>query len=364
MNVAIYGAGEIGKRVLNKIEPFLNDRNKMIYFVETKKTKEKWQGYIVKDLGEINLKDFDILIAAVPNLSEIRNVSLANHPDRDLIMKKIRFVSQIDVLFNNSFEEFVPYSSVKLDSDLKFVASSVDYSIAESMYMFNKCFAEDQIKIFFDLMKKYCDFDINSKGIFLDIGANIGTTSIYAKKKLAPNMRYIGFEAGYENYKLFKCNCIINDVEDILVENIALGEETCKGSFQYDSYNSGSGCVRYNDDFKDTLEVQSLDGYMCQCIDKEEVKCIWLDTEGCEAEILLGAKNLLNSRRIPMMQEFNPGTYEKRGKDKEYYELMNHTYTNFIDVEDLSKLYDIKFLSEYRKIMENNGKKSGDLFFF
>lgn len=365
MNIAIYGAGKTAEIVYSKMKEFLggDTRNKLVYFVETRKTKEEWCGYRVLELKEINPKDFDVLIVAVPDMYELMNISLTAHSECDVIKEKVKFVSQISSLFSR---EIMPYRSVSIDNDLNFIASSIDYTIGESMYMYGKCFAEDQVKIFFDLMNKYCGFDNKCNGLFLDIGANIGTTCIYAKKKIATNMYYIGFEAGIDNYKMFKCNCIINEVEDIKAEYIALGEKTCKGKYYYNQYNSGGSSVSFDEDQDNNLlKIYSLDEYIEKGnISHEMVSCIWLDTEGCEAEILLGAKSLILSKRIPMMQEFNPLTYEERGKDKDYYALMEKAYTYYIDTFDLSRIYEIRSLSEHKTLLMNRGVHATDLFFF
>lgn len=365
MNIAIYGAGRTGEMVLNKINQFLGERNKLVYFVETKKTKEEHCGYIVRDLLEIKPNEFDVLIVAVPNLNELMNESLVIHPESEKIKKKVRFLSQIAMLFYDNQVDTMPYRSVQVRNNLKFITSSIDYTIGESMYMYDTCFAEHQINLFFELMRQYCKSDDMSNGTFLDIGANVGTTCIYAKKNMAPNLKYIGFEAGIDNYKMFKCNCIINEVEDITAEYMALGEKKCKGNYHYNQYNSGGSGVSFDDEEGSTINIQSLDEYIEQKgIKSENVTCIWLDTEGCEAEILLGAKELITSKKIPLMQEFNPLTYEKRGKDKEYYALMEQCYESFIDVCDVTKRYDISDLSEYKNILMSNGRDAADLFFY
>lgn len=363
LNIAIYGAGKTAEIVYAKMKEFLGGtRNQLVYFVETRKTKEEWCGYRVIELKEINPNDFDVLIVAVPDMFELMNISLTAHPECDAIKEKVKFASQITSLFS---QEIMPYRSVRIDDDLDFIASSIDYTIGESMYMYGKCFAEDQVKKFFDLMNKYCGFDNKCNGLFLDIGANIGTTCIFAKKKIASNMDYIGFEAGIDNYKMFKCNCIINEVEDIKAEYIALGEKTCKGKYYYNQYNSGGSGVSFDEDQDNLLKIYSLDEYIEKGnISPEMVSCIWLDTEGCEAEILLGAKSLILSKCIPMMQEFNPLTYEERGKDKDYYALMEKAYKHYIDIFDLSRIYEISSLSEHKTLLMNRGNHATDLFFF
>ena len=164
---------------------------------------------------------------------------------------------------------------------------------------------------------------------------------------------------------MFKCNCVVNEVEDILTENIALGETKGKGRFYYNVSNSGGSVVNYEKSEDANIEIQTLDEYILDNhIAKDEIDCIWLDTEGCEAEILLGAAERLKSKRIPLMQEYNPFTYIKRGKESAYYEMMKMCYTYFIDIEEPQKKYNIDLLPEYKNVMKEANKKQADLFFF
>ena len=52
--------------------------------------------------------------------------------------------------------------------------------------------------MFFELSNKY--YGGQNKKYFLDIGASIGTTSIYVKKKFGKDLCVIGFEQSKEKF--------------------------------------------------------------------------------------------------------------------------------------------------------------------
>jgi len=86
------------------------------------------------------------------------------------------------------------------------------------------------MKIFHDLAQKYYQVD-DSNGLFLDLGANIGTTGIYFLKKLTPNLKLLAFEPDAENFKMLHANLILNDLyENSIVENFGLGIEESEGA--------------------------------------------------------------------------------------------------------------------------------------
>ena len=359
MKFAIYGIGCLGEKVYQRMDHL---EGEIAYFVQTKKSQDYFHGYEVRSVDKIMSNEFDILIIAVADYCSVHNV-LKKIPNNSEIIKKIRNISQIDYICGEP-DLVMPYKSVKLRNGIQYISTTKDMVIGEAMHLFGKNYAEDQIQTFFELLVNCCNFDKNCEGIFFDIGANIGTTCIYAKKVLASNMKYIGFEAGMENYKLFKCNCILNEVEDIVVEKLALGEKKCKGRYLYSAENPGGSGVSFSDSNVSDIDVVSLDEYIKKNnINEGSVACIWLDTEGCEAEIIIGAKNLLDNR-LPMMQEFNPDEYERRNKAKEYYEIIEKIYSHFIDVENKHVIYDIKEIRSYKDIMKQNNRAQADLFFY
>ena len=92
-----------------------------------------------------------------------------------------------------------------------------------------------------------------------------------------------------------------------------------------------------------------------------------MDTEGFEAQIIEGGKSIFSEVKIPLLQEFNPTIYRKRGVLSEYCKLMNEYYDSFIDMMDYERgnyqLRNIGELFDYSKKMEMEGRLQADLFF-
>ena len=122
-------------------------------------------------------------------------------------------------------------------------------------------------------------------GIFLDIGGNIGTTSIYCKKKLKSDLKYIAF--AHDNWG---------------------GSGMVVGAGNQISESGGDEIVA----------TITLDSYLSEHhISAKDIKYIWIDVKGHEPEVLEGAAQLYNGLAIPTCLEFNQnhymavGSYEK-----------------------------------------------------
>ena len=82
----------------------------------------------------------------------------------------------------------------------------------------------------------------------------------------------------------------------------------------------------------------------------EEVKYIWIDTEGFEPKVLFGAKNLLAKSNVPVFMECNPWTWRKIGLLEKMVDMLkNLGYTRFISVQEFlqankEKIYPIENL--------------------
>jgi len=71
----------------------------------------------------------------------------------------------------------------------------------------------------------------------------------------------------------------------------------------------------------------------------QEVKYIWIDTEGFEPQVLLGAKNLLKENPAPIFMEFNPMIWNKSGFYNQMMELFKECqYTHYILINEFDKI--------------------------
>ena len=117
------------------------------------------------------------------------------------------------ILHFNSARQFGNYFTSCTTADgLHYVATSQDTMIMKNMYTNRRTWAEEDMNMFQALAKMFYNVD-DSEGLFLDLGANIGTTGIYFTKILAPNLKLLAFEPDTENFKLLRTNLILNDIE-------------------------------------------------------------------------------------------------------------------------------------------------------
>lgn len=227
------------------------------------------------------------------------------------------------------------YISCTTSTGLNYVATSEDKMIMLNMYAYRKNWAEDEMKIFHVLAKKYYQID-HSSGLFLDLGANIGTTGIYFLKELTPNLKLLAFEPDAENFKLLRVNLILNDLlEKSTVVNCGLGAADGEETMYQLASNPGMNGMFTNliapNIPSETIKIIPLDKYFAENnLDAEDVKYIWIDTEGFEAQVLLGAQNILRKNPAPIFMEFNPTAWQNSGFYGKILALLGELYESYI----------------------------------
>ena len=254
---------------------------------------------------------------------------------------------------------------------LHYVGTSADKLIIALMYLEQKNHAADAMKAFHALTKKYYRVD-DSDGYFLDLGANIGTTGIYFLTKLAPRLKLFAVEPDAENFKLLRVNLILNDMDTrTTLVNCGLGEDFDTLTMYRDLTNPGGNSVfHYLDGAPtETIQIAPLDYLLAESdISPEEVKYIWIDTEGFEPQVLLGAKNLLAKSFAPVFMECNLLAWQKSGSLDRMIDLLAATgYRHFIWVYEYlqscaEKIYPLDALNDFVKDAPPPLGRIGDIF--
>ena len=240
---------------------------------------------------------------------------------------------------------------------LSYVATSKDDYVIAPMYFNGENHAATEMKTFHALAKKYYNVD-DSTGYFLDLGANIGSTGIYFTNKIAPKLKLLAFEPDAENFKLLRVNLILNDMESkTIAVNCGLGSTFDEMTMYRDLKNPGHNNLTEpkNNVPTETIRIIPLDAFFAENdISAREVKYIWIDTEGFEAQVLLGAKNLLSENPAPVFMEFNPMMWNKSRRFEEMITLLKAVgYTHWIWILELlktgkEKLYTIDKLLDWK----------------
>lgn len=151
---------------------------------------------------------------------------------------------------------------------------------------------------------------------FVDVGANIGTHTLWAMKA---GFRYsICVEADAANFKLLKINQILNDVDDRCRVVLAAASDI-DGHLVLERSPSNFGDHRVASQIDAVDSIHGEESWQKTQIPSRrldtiieghpgglsEIGLVWIDTQGHEGHVLSGAPNLLAST-IPIVAEFWP----------------------------------------------------------
>jgi FkbM family methyltransferase len=179
--------------------------------------------------------------------------------------------------------------------------------------------------------------------IFLDIGANIGTSTIPALKTFGA-AEAVSIEPDNENYKFLRCNLIANEVDDrVQTLQVALSEREGTGTLEVAEESWGDHRVRMKSGLPDgvyrestrrvtPVRLMSFDDMAREIsLDLSRVGIVWMDVQGHEGHVLAGAKSLLASE-TPLAIEYWPyGLRRADGLDM-LHRLIADNYRTVVDV--------------------------------
>lgn len=177
----------------------------------------------------------------------------------------------------------------------------------------------------------------------MDIGANIGTTSIYASKK-HNGMRYIAFEPDDINFQCLKANIELNNCNNIMAYNYAVSNFEGSAEMLINEKNRGGTRIVNEESFDDTdinleqVRVTAIDHFLRNMnIDYKDVKMVWIDVEGHEPFAINGMMDLLRNAHPCMYMELTPKRSGIVGESD--FDLM---FSNITQVYDRVIVPDIK----------------------
>lgn len=229
------------------------------------------------------------------------------------------------------------YCSCKAE-ELTFIASVDDKVIMPTMMRDGQVWSADEMHLFYKLAHEYYALRDDTLGYFLDLGANIGTTSIYFRKKIDTNVEIIAFEPDERNNKLLQINMLLNGlVGEAYVEAYGLSDRRENKELYYDENNpGGTSLVRNSGGTATEVPLISLDEYFEESgFDDAKIKYIWIDTEGFEPFVVGGAMNILKKRAIPLYMEFNPYWWNKQGLLQTMVDYLHEAgYTKYILIQE------------------------------
>lgn len=192
------------------------------------------------------------------------------------------------------------------------------------------------------ILKKQSGRSLDNK-VFVDIGANIGTTVIPAVKSFGARHGY-AFEPEVTNVKLLRQNVIENDLEELVtVVPVALSDVNEDGILEIASTNWGDHRVRkdprqlagrFGEQERPTITVR-LRRFDDVCrelnLDLTDIGLVWMDVQGHEAYVFSGAESLLRSD-VPVVTEYWPYGLRRAGGTQRLHEIIASHYREVVDI--------------------------------
>ena len=177
-------------------------------------------------------------------------------------------------------------------------------------------------------------FKNNDSGIVLDVGAYIGS---YSKLilNITKSVKIYAFEPNPKNFDKLLKN--IND-KRFKAYNLAVGNYDGEIKL-YDKNKVGSDNTCFNEKIivdvynavpvEIKTEIIKLDSFTIKN-NINYIELLKVDVEGYELEVLKGASNLINEKRIKAIQfEFNSMNIYSRVFFKDFYDLLNRNYNMY-----------------------------------
>lgn len=182
---------------------------------------------------------------------------------------------------------------------------------------------------------------------FVDVGANIGVTTIPAVK-LFGAARAHAFEPDPANYALLQGNVAANGLEaEVAASRVAVSDVPGVALLELSGLNSGDHRVRslsasdqgaFGEATRTTIEipVTTLDVYLHENkLPPQDVGVVWIDVQGHEGHVLAGASALVGAG-TPVICEYWPYGLRRAGGLSMFHDLVAGEYGRIIDVRQSS----------------------------
>ncbi len=199
-------------------------------------------------------------------------------------------------------------------------------------------------------------------GIFLDVGANIGTSTLYALRTGRVSRAYC-FEPEPSNLRLLQMNVLLNDLgAQVTVLPQAVTDKPTRISMRISAENPGdhrvvSSAISEANNGCDLMQVEatSLDAFLQHSqLTPGDVSFLWIDTQGHEGSVLAGAQVLME-HGVPMCVEFWPEGLAAAGGLETFCELLTRHYRKFYDLRQAqAEALDIQEIWNYRRRIRAN----------
>jgi len=177
----------------------------------------------------------------------------------------------------------------------------------------------------------------------IDIGANVGITTVTVARKIGRRGKLYSFEPTPEYFNILKENISSNGLENVKVYELAVTDQVGRAPFSQKELSSGivfeEGAKKFE------VSTTSIDRFLSE--EKiERIDLINMDCEGSELLVLKGAKKTLWENKVKIFCEIHHDFLKQLGQSVE--ELVQYLQGLEFQVQSVS-LDDLKMGNNFEK---------------
>lgn len=188
---------------------------------------------------------------------------------------------------------------------------------------------------------------------FLEVGANIGTTTVPALLSHGFR-RAVVCEPEPRNLSLLELNLVANDLErDVKICRAAIGEADGEVELLVSERHGGLHEVHSSDSpfptwTRDPYETTTVPQFALDTLarrglfDPDDVGLLWMDAEGHEGHVLKGAR-CVTELGVPIVTELSPEKLGRHGGLHDLLEIAGTRYTHFVRLRHLQGRTQLRF---------------------
>jgi FkbM family methyltransferase len=226
---------------------------------------------------------------------------------------------------------YTPYVTVE-NGDFAFVVSTTDRKMAK---FFAKGARTEQRVLRSALSLLKAAGVARRGGIFVDAGANIGTSSFAALQEGFTSV--LACEPEPESARLLRTSVALNGLAgSVTVLEVALSDHPATASLDASGASRSKARLLSAEEESGgepvSVRLVPLDGLAVDGVfDPTSVRMLWLDVEGHEVHVLAGASTVL-SHSPPLVMELSPQLLRRAGKLDELPGILARHYTHVADL--------------------------------
>jgi len=168
-----------------------------------------------------------------------------------------------------------------------------------------------------DVIQKFAE-QIQDNFVILDIGANTGTFSLAAK--YYPTTKWHLFEPDPFNFSLLKENLKVNNIDNVILYEEALGNKIGDSVLKICPTHRGLNTIGTNvkrfsesESINHPIKIDTIDNLFLNT----RIDLIKMDTEGSEYDIIMGGIETIKKYKPKILLEYNAGNMSQCGHSME-----------------------------------------------